>query len=261
MPGAPPLTACWKWSAPGSGAPPSRAWAGGGGWVVWFSEWWVGGWHLGVRVVECGWVLCAPAAAAAPHPAVPACLLANSHRCCARCARCACCAGVTEQELLHHQFFSMEYAFRVLDTRPLPQGKTGAGAGTRAVREGVAASGGVIPRIGCGGSGRQACGAGCQRAVPSGCPQGAQQRRVDLHLNGVDCTHMHVRLPPPSHPFSTLAVKITNPGGSQPSSPSCDAVPCALAVPLRLPALPCPALPCPALPHQLLQSRSSTWRG
>lgn len=28
-------------------------------------------------------------------------------------------------EQLRHQFFSMEYAFRMLDTRPLPQGKTG----------------------------------------------------------------------------------------------------------------------------------------
>lgn len=35
------------------------------------------------------------------------------------------CAGVTDRELLRHQFFCMEYAFRVLDTRPLPQGKTG----------------------------------------------------------------------------------------------------------------------------------------
>jgi hypothetical protein len=35
-------------------------------------------------------------------------------------------AGVSERELLHHLFFCMEYAFRVLDRRPLPQGKTGA---------------------------------------------------------------------------------------------------------------------------------------
>ncbi|KAL4434285.1 hypothetical protein ABPG75_000726 [Micractinium tetrahymenae] len=32
--------------------------------------------------------------------------------------------GVSDRALLRHQFFCMEYAFKVLDTRPLPQGKT-----------------------------------------------------------------------------------------------------------------------------------------
>ncbi|PRW59356.1 DEAD box RNA helicase isoform B [Chlorella sorokiniana] len=32
--------------------------------------------------------------------------------------------GVTDQELLRHQFFTMEYAVKMLDSRPLPHGKT-----------------------------------------------------------------------------------------------------------------------------------------